>query len=607
MAYLPCEHALYGQDIQPPDMLHIKTFGKARIAHELGSHAFVIPFILGRDGSDCRPGPDVSILELLRVDYNSENIPESAESHSMRCAWFLVALFSKIRDEISTWEHHQNYLELSRTWKQYFWVHKTRILEDVRARTIDLISIDPWPTDGLRSQCKKQARLAAESLVALISRLAGGEPSTLQTIRLIISFDHAEVLAEAEYSMIILSHLFTHLPIMFLHITTRPMHGTISFTRTALPTVNYPFAALHEDSMFVPLPLDLPSGCLRRSIQEFLSGRRLWKAIFCTPTKYHDNVPIAESAPLYLQDWATTIDDRQKDVNNLSRLLGLTLVRPTPDYAVADELAMVEDSFPHIVSLTQEAPDSEETNSRTSRSRRTLLLQECVAHGMVLESAPEIALRLLLLNTQDHTSARLLADSSNCTSIPVRVLEFLTILFGERSLSTISSELVTELPTIGHVFPNAWIHFNHFIDSAPLKSKGNTIGAVVESALVQRAAVIDDHRIFIPVFSASSPERAISSSVLTTSAIIVSLGNDDRLTDDLYLESLPELFPHILVNITLTNEADAAVRLGTRRTGASGAFSYEIVARGSCSGIFHALGMEGETVAPIYQRLFGTT
>ncbi|ESK88445.1 hypothetical protein Moror_14681 [Moniliophthora roreri MCA 2997] len=597
------------ENVQPTEVLQPASFVKSRIAHELGSHVIVIPFIFSRDGGNtCYPDPDVSILEILRVHYNSEDIPESSESHSMRCAWFLVALFSRIRQEMQTWEVHHGYRELAQAWKDYFCSHRAQIYEEVRALTIDLISIDPWPTDVLKSQCKKQAKAAAESLISQISRLTGGESSTRRDMKLVISFDDADALEEAEYTMIILSSLFVHLPIMFFHITSRSLLNIECSNEVTPGAFENTLPSSYHDPAFVPLPLDLPSGSLRKSIQEFLSGRRMWRAICHAGINPNENAQSVVGRALSYLRGAAVVVDRYKEMTNLAHLLGLTLVHAEANAMDAD-LTFAEDTFPHILSLTPESmsidveaiPEPE----ICSRSNWMQLLHDCLSHGVIREPSSQIALRLLLLHAQDYSSTRVLADPFNRSNIPVRVLEYLKILFGERNLSTIRSEFVTELPTIGHVFPNAWIHFTHFIDTASSKSKSYTIGAMVESALVQRAAVVDNHRIFIPVYSASSPERASGNSVLTTSAVIISLGDDGGLTDDLYLESLPELFPHILINIAFNNDDAASVKLGTKRTGASGAFSYEIVARGSYFGIFQALRMEGESMAPLYRILSG--
>ncbi|KAF9263423.1 hypothetical protein L218DRAFT_865145, partial [Marasmius fiardii PR-910] len=191
-----------------------------------------------------------------------------------RCAWFFVALFSRLREEMVRWGRHNSYIKLSEAWRTYFASRQRRIFEEVRARAIELVETDPWRTDIARSQCRKDAQAVAEALILQICRMTGERPSSRGKVQLLLFFNDASVLGASEYPLVVMSHLFIHLPIVFLHISPR----TVSLKRGAPECGEECVKDLGHylsSEALVPLPLDMPSDVRTNYLWEFLSGRML--------------------------------------------------------------------------------------------------------------------------------------------------------------------------------------------------------------------------------------------------------------------------------------------------------------------------------------------
>ncbi|KAG7098867.1 hypothetical protein E1B28_000768 [Marasmius oreades] len=235
--------------------------------------AFLIPFIL----EVAQPSSEASILTFLQL-----HDPHLVSCSYVRCAWFFVALFSILREEMVRWGRHGNYIALSEAWRDFLSSRRQRIYEQVVVRSVELVETDLCRADITKSPSRKDAQAAAEALILQICRMTGERPSSRGKVQLLLLFDDASVLEASEYTIIVTSHLFIHLPVMFLHISPPWKGGPSERTEEDVKDLGHYLSA----EALVPLPLDMPLDIRTNHLWEFLSGRMIWNGI------HYDSVSI---------------------------------------------------------------------------------------------------------------------------------------------------------------------------------------------------------------------------------------------------------------------------------------------------------------------------
>ncbi|KAL0570504.1 hypothetical protein V5O48_011450 [Marasmius crinis-equi] len=506
----------------------ILTSGNAQIVREPGS-AFLIPFVFSSHDS-----AEAGLLEFLKV-----SDPDQYSCRYVRCAWFFVALFSKICEEMIRWHRHNSYLKLAEVWRDFIWARREKIYEDVRLRSIELLHADPWRADRSGSQSQKEAQSAAEALILQICRMTGERPASRGKIQVLVFFNDASVLGASEYPLVTTSHLFIHLPIMFLHITRREPEPPAENEDCHQDLAQY-----FRSEAFVPLPMDMPIEVRTSYLWEFLSGRMLWRAV------YYDQ-QLDETTPRGAVSGLFGLDRAQDDIE--------MVVSPVDS---DDETPPIE-RFAQTVSLRS----PHRSNSFSSDQ----------SQDMLLDVQPEVTSRSPVLDGKGALLQEIAHSLEDCVATkfpntPIRLLDLLEMLLGPEEMSQLTKSSVTELPMFGYVYKNAWVHLTRILRS---EETNDSLGTQLEGALSQRAALADSRRrIFIPVFSASSSLEAVRHEI-ATSAAVISFGDS---CEDLDLGSLPDLLPQLVVKFQEEASPTPSAKLDTIRTSANGAFGYQITA-----------------------------
>ncbi|KAK1232649.1 hypothetical protein PQX77_004211 [Marasmius sp. AFHP31] len=512
------------------------------------SSAFLIPFTF----SPHNPS-DTAVLDFLRIDDQKHG-----SCRYVRCAWLFVALFAKIRDAMIRCHRHNSYLKLAELWREFIWSRREKIFEDVMSTATQLVDADPWRTDRTRSQSQKEAQNAAEALILQICRMTGETPSSRGKIQVLVFFNDASVLGPAEYPIVVTSHLFIHLPIMFLHLTPRKSTFKESLDDSEeLQDLGEYF----RSEAFVPLPLDMPLEVRSSYLWEFLSGRMLWRAIYYDTypdealgrTSVSDPIGIPKSRG-DIEMFAPPAEDDSDGTPPCEQLRHISLRSPPPvqlaNSDFSQDMLVDDDDDDDTLSPPSSYGGAEVkmSNMITDDGRCTLLQQ--IAHSL-----DDCVTRF------QHT--------------PVRLLDLLELFFGPEQMTELSKATVTELPMFGFTFRNAWVHLARIlrVDETPEKEP---LGTQLETALSQRVALADSRRrIYIPVFSASSSAQAVRHGI-ATSAVVISLGDT---CEDIDFGSLPDLLPLLVVQFS-EDASSTTTELGTIRTSKNGAFGYQITASG---------------------------
>ncbi|KAJ8077156.1 hypothetical protein AAF712_004056 [Marasmius tenuissimus] len=511
------------------------------------SSAFLIPFTF----SPHNPS-DTAILDFLRLDDQKHG-----SSRYVRCAWLFVALFAKIRDAMMRCHRHNSYLKLAELWREFIWSRREKIFEDVMSTAAQFVDADPWRADRTRSQSQKEAQNAAEALILQICRMTGETPSSRGKIQVLVFFNDASVLGPAEYPIVVTSHLFIHLPIMFLHLTPRKSTFKESLDDSEeLQDLGEYF----RSEAFVPLPLDMPLEVRSSYLWEFLSGRMLWRAIYYDtyPDESLGRTPV--SGPIGIpksrgdiEMFAPPAEDDSDGTPPCEQLRHISLRSPPPaDFANSEDMLVDDD---------EEDDEEDETLSPPPYGGEEVKMSNMI--------------------TDDERWLQQMAHSlDDCVTrfqhTPIRLLDLLELFFGPEEMTELSKATVTELPMFGFTFRNAWVHLARILRADETSDK-ESLGTQLDTALSQRVALADSRRrIYIPVFSASSSAQAVRHGI-ATSAVVISFGDT---CEDVDFGSLPDLLPLLVVQFPKVASPTATTKLGTIRTSANGAFGYQITASG---------------------------
>ena len=119
--------------------------GNARTLRDPNS-AFLIPFTFSRQFP---LSFSLRFQTFLNIFYLANNPVDAAILHFLslddlrhqscryvRCAWFFVALFAKVREAMILFHRHNSYLRLAELWREFIWTRREKIYEDIRSMAV---------------------------------------------------------------------------------------------------------------------------------------------------------------------------------------------------------------------------------------------------------------------------------------------------------------------------------------------------------------------------------------------------------------------------------------------------------------------------------------